>query len=223
MRPVLVVTGTDTDVGKTVATAALATLVPDPYVLKPAQTGVGPDEPGDLAEVRRLVGDVPGHEGLRLRDPLAPDTAARLEGAHLPDAAEIAEVVAGLADRQTVLLEGAGGVLVNVVSDGTLLEVADALAARGVRLSFVVVARAGLGTLNHATLTVQAIQGRGHAVAGVVVGSWPDEPGLAEQQNLIDLPDYTGVPLLGRIPQGAGSWDRDAFVHAAPNWLTLPS
>jgi len=60
---ILVVTGTGTDVGKTVVTAAVAALAPGRVaVLKPAQTGVGPDEPGDLAEVERLVPGVTTRE-----------------------------------------------------------------------------------------------------------------------------------------------------------------
>jgi dethiobiotin synthetase len=81
------VTGTDTGVGKTITSAALVVALraagEAPYVVKPAQTGVDEDVP-DLDTVRRLAGDVPGHEGVRLRAPLAPDTAARLEGTVLP-------------------------------------------------------------------------------------------------------------------------------------------
>ena len=77
---VVAVTGTDTEVGKTVVTAAIAaiqlSLGRSVAVVKPAQTGVGPGDDGDLAEVRRLAGDVSVHEGVRLPDPLAPDTAA---------------------------------------------------------------------------------------------------------------------------------------------------
>ena len=72
------VTGTDTDIGKSIATAALAVLAGDSVaVVKPAQTGVAPDEPGDLAVVGRLSGVTTLHEGVRLPEPLAPTTAAR--------------------------------------------------------------------------------------------------------------------------------------------------
>ena len=81
------------------------------------------------------------------------------------------------------------------------------------------VARAGLGTLNHAALTVQAIQARGLEVAGVVVGSWPEHPGLAEEQNLVDLPRVTGVPLLGRVPEGAASLPVRAFRRGSLDWV----
>ena len=81
------------------------------------------------------------------------------------------------------------------------------------------VARAGLGTLNHTALTVQAIQARGLEVAGVVVGSWPEHPDLAEEQNLLDLPRVTGVPLLGRVPEGAAALPVRAFRRGALDWV----
>lgn len=220
---VLFVTGTDTGVGKTMATAALAIALRQadrsPYVVKPAQTGVAPDEPGDLDEVRRLAGDVPGHEGVRLREPLAPDTAARLEGLDLPGLAAQRDAVIAAAEDHDVLVEGAGGVLVRLGRHWGLLDLADAVAHAGVPTGFVVVARAGLGTLNHSGLTVWAIQDRGLHVHGVVIGSWPAEPDLAAEQNLLDLPILTGVPVLGRIPEGAGGLSGADFAAGVPGWL----
>ena len=227
MRPVLFVTGTDTGVGKTVATAALAvarrSAGGSPYVVKPAQTGVSPDEPGDLDEVRRLAGDVPGHEGVRLREPLAPDTAARLEGVTLPGLAEQRDAVLAAAEEHDVIVEGAGGVLVCVGEHWNLLDLAETVAYHRAPVGFVVVARAGLGTLNHAALTVWAIQQRGLHVHGVVIGSWPDQPDLAAEQNRFDLPVMTGVPVIGRIPEGAGALSEEDFAAGVPGWLLLPS
>jgi dethiobiotin synthetase len=223
---IFLVTGTDTEVGKTVATAALTVALlaegRSPYVIKPAQTGVESDEPGDLDEVRRLAGNVAGHEGVRLKAPLAPDTAARLEGATLPGLAEQRDAVLAAAESHDVLVEGAGGVLVPLGEAWNLLDLAQTLAHAGAEVGFVVVARAGLGTLNHSALTVQAIQHRSLPVLGVVIGSWPEHPDLAAEQNLLDLPLLTGVPLLGRIPAGAGGLSSDDFMSRAPGWLTLP-
>lgn len=222
---VLFVTGTDTGVGKTVVTAALAVAIRaaggSPYVVKPAQTGVGPTDPGDLDEVRRLAGDVPGHEGVRLRDPLAPDTAARLEGVPLPGLSEQRDAVVEAAERHDVLVEGAGGVLVHLGQHWDALDLAAAVAHAGQPVGFVVVVRAGLGTLNHAALTVRAIEQRHLPVRGLVVGSWPCAPDLAAEQNLADLPAMTGVPLLGRVPEGAGSLSAADFAAGVPDWLAL--
>ncbi|HET6166084.1 MAG TPA: dethiobiotin synthase [Marmoricola sp.] len=223
MTGVLFVTGTDTGVGKTVVTAALAvarsTAGGSPYVIKPAQTGVGPDEPGDLDDVRRLAPGVPGHEGVRLREPLAPDTAARLEGADLPGLAAARDAVVAAAVEHDVLVEGAGGVLVNLGVHWNLLDLAQSVAHAGVPAGFVVVARSGLGTLNHTALTVQAIQQRDLRVRGIVIGSWPAEPDLASEQNLLDLPALTGVTVLGQIPEGAGTLAPDDFAAGVREWL----
>jgi dethiobiotin synthetase len=223
MRRVLVVTGTDTGVGKTVATAALAVAVREaggsPYVIKPAQTGVTPGEPGDLDVVRQLAGEVRGHEGVRLREPLAPDTAARLEGVELPGLAAQRDTVLAAAEQHDVIVEGAGGVLVHLGKHWNLLDLAQAAAHGGVTVGFVVVVRAGLGTLNHAGLTVQAIQQRSLWVHGLVIGSWPAEPDTAATQNLTDLPLMTGVPVLGSLPEGAGSLSQEEFAAGVPEWL----
>ncbi|MFL6169689.1 MAG: dethiobiotin synthase [Ornithinibacter sp.] len=223
MKRVLVVTGTDTGVGKTVVTAAVAVAVRaaggSPYVIKPAQTGVAPGDPGDLDVVRHLAGEVEGHEGARLLEPLAPDTAARLEGVELPGLAAQRDAVLAAAEQHDVIVEGAGGVLVHLGRHWNLLDLAQAAAYGGVAVGFVVVVRAGLGTLNHTALTVQAIQQRSLWVHGLVIGSWPAEPDTAATQNLVDLPMMTGVPVLGSLPEGSGDLSREEFAAGVPEWL----
>ena len=59
------------------------------------------------------------------------------------------------------------------------------------------------------------------ALLGVVIGSWPDEPGLAEESNLVDLPRVTGAPLWGSIPAGAGSLSREEFLAGVPAWFDI--
>ncbi|MHA6795294.1 dethiobiotin synthase [Pseudonocardia bannensis] len=219
---ILVVTGTGTDVGKTVVTAALAALAvargDRVAVLKPAQTGVGPDEPGDLAEVQRLTGGgITTGELARYPDPLAPATAARRAGAVPVSPADAADRAGKLAaDHDLVIVEGAGGLLVRFTDDppGTLADVAAALDA-----PVLVVAAAGLGTLNHTALTVEALHTRGLTCAGVVVGAWPAEPGLAARCNLADLPAVTGVPLLGALPAGAARLGPLDFAEVARHTL----
>jgi dethiobiotin synthetase len=218
---IILVTGTDTEVGKTVASAALAVrsaAAGTVAVVKPAQTGVGPDEPGDLAEIQRLTGITELHEGIRLRDPLAPTTAARRDGVALPSVESHAKTVDDLArTHDTVLVEGAGGLLVGLDAEGNNL--ADLARHLTTPFGFVVVTRAGLGTLNHTGLTVEALRRRELPVEGLIVGAWPAEPDLAEQCNVEDLPATTGVPVIGRIPAGVGELDQAAFSAAAPGWF----
>lgn len=217
---VLVVTGTDTGVGKTVVTSALVVAARkhgSVVVVKPVQTGLAPDddEPADLDEVRRLAGQVDVVEAVRLPDPLAPDSAARLRGTTVPPVSEHTARIRDLAARyDTVLVEGAGGLLVRLdTAGGTLLDLAAELAA-DLAVRVLVVARAGLGTLNHTELTVAALRARGIEPAGLVIGSWPPEPGLAERCNRDDLPRVTGVPLVGVLPSGVGSLDPARFRAA---------
>jgi dethiobiotin synthetase len=212
---VLIVSGTDTGVGKTIVTAALAALARERgervAVVKPAQTGVGPREAGDLDVVRRLSGVSDLHELVRYRDALAPASA----GAGVTPE-RVAAAVARLADRDLVLVEGAGGLLVRLHADGgTLADVAALLDA-----PVLVVVRAGLGTLNHTALTTEALAARGLACAGIVIGAWPADPDLAAQRNVKDLETYAGVRLRGRMPAGAGDLDRAAFLSAARENMT---
>ncbi|NNG40222.1 ATP-dependent dethiobiotin synthetase BioD [Flexivirga sp. ID2601S] len=216
---VLIVTGTDTDVGKTVATAAVAAALQQAgdsvVVYKPTQTGVQAGEAGDVAEVERLTG-VAGVEGVRLREPMAPPPAAALEDAELPTLADhVATIERLAASHDAVLVEGAGGLLVELTSAGETL--AD-LAATLPQSSTVVVARPGLGTLNHTALTLEALQRRQIRIAGVIIGSWPRDPSQVELSNRRTLADGP-APLLGVIADGAGAMARDRFRAEATGWL----
>ncbi|MEW2611750.1 dethiobiotin synthase [Streptomyces sp. NPDC047880] len=218
--PVLVITGTNTEVGKTVVTAALAATAlaagRSVAVLKAAQTGVRPDEPGDAAEVARLAGAVTTAELARYPEPLAPATAARRAGRAPVHPHEVAEAAAKLAtEHDLVLVEGAGGLLVRFdAAGGTLADAARLLSA-----PVLVVAPAGLGTLNATELTTRELRSRGLDPAGIVIGSWPTAPDLAARCNLADLPDVAGAPLLGSVPAGSGALSPTAFRAAAPHWL----
>ena len=216
---IVVITGTGTEVGKTVTTAAVAAASLaqglSVAVLKPAQTGVGPDEPGDAAEVTRLAGPVTAIELARYPEPLAPATAAKRAGAAPVGPADIAEAAAKLsAVHDVVLVEGAGGLLVRYDEAGATLADAAELMHAGV----LVVAAAGLGTLNVTALTAEALRARKVANLGVIIGSWPAEPGLAERCNVADLPEAAGAPLLGALPAGAGLLGPEEFRAAAVGW-----
>ena len=219
------ITGTDTGVGKTVATAALAcrSAAAGELVLavKPVQTGLAPGQAGDADEVRRLSG-VETHELVRLPEPLAPESAAYRSGHDLPSAAELARRAAAVLGERadgTVLVEGAGGVAVRLDSDGsTLLDVGTALAAYGA-VDVVLVVRSGLGSLNHTELSVEAIRRSGLEPAGLVIGSWPAAPGLADRVNATDLTRLTGLPLLAVLPAGAAALEPAVFRARVPDWV----
>ena len=216
----LFVTGTGTDVGKTVVTAAIAALArargATCAVVKPAQTGVAEGAPGDLAEVARLAEGVTTRELVRYPDPLSPAAAARTSGRDPLDPAACATLLLELqASHDLVLVEGAGGLLVRFDEDG--LTLADL--ARSVRASVLLVASPGLGTLNTTALTLEALAHRGIDLQGIVIGSWPAEPDLAERSNVRDLETLAARPLLGALPAGSAAQTAEAFARTARSAL----
>jgi dethiobiotin synthetase len=222
-RGVLVITGTGTGIGKTVVTAAIAALAhargDRVAIVKPAQTGVHPGPGSDVPDaetIERLSGVADIHELARFPDPLSPEAAARVSGLPPLDLAHAAECIGKLADsRDLVLVEGAGGLLVRYNAAGATL--ADLAAMLGAPV--LVVTAAGLGTLNHTALTLEAIAARKLRLAGLVIGSWPREPDLAARENLADLETVAGGPLAGLLAEGSGSLPREAFRAAALHGL----
>ena len=221
---ILVVTGTDTGVGKTIATAALASAVRtaggEVAVCKPVQTGVtaGGDD-GDLAEVGRLtgVGDLVGVASYR--EPLAPAAAAAVDGEPLPGLGELIAAVRAV-DRPggLTLVEGAGGLLVEIAAGGATLRDM----AHDLRAPVLVVCRAGLGTLNHTALTVEALARHRVSCAGLVIGAWPPVPGAAESYNRATLGRF--APVRAVLPAGSGGLTPPEFAAMSrrvfdPRWV----
>ncbi|MCG7527615.1 dethiobiotin synthase, partial [Streptomyces sp. OfavH-34-F] len=155
----------------------------------------------------------------RFPEPLAPATAARRAGMRPVRPYEIAEAAEKLAaEHDLVLVEGAGGLLVRFDDEGATL----ADAARLLAAPVLVVAPAGLGTLNSTALTAEALRARGLSCPGVVIGCMPADPDLAERCNVTDLPVAAGAPLLGVVPQGAGALAPGEFRERAADWLAEP-
>ncbi|KAB8189177.1 ATP-dependent dethiobiotin synthetase BioD [Nonomuraea phyllanthi] len=218
---VLIITGTGTEIGKTVVTAAIASLAVAAgrrvAVLKPAQAGLAPGELCDVDEVARLAGPVTRRELARYSEPLAPATGARRSGLAPVRPRRAAEEAARLADgHDLVLVEGAGGLLVRYDLDGgTIADVPVALRGLGVDVSVLLVTTAGLGTLNTTALTSEALRTRGLPLDGLVIGRWPAAPDLATRCNLTDLPAVANAPLLGALPERCAKRDRKAFLPIA--------
>ncbi|EHB50630.1 Dethiobiotin synthetase [Mycolicibacterium rhodesiae JS60] len=207
---VLVITGTGTGVGKTVVTAALACYARvsehDVAVCKPVQTGTaGGDD--DLAEVARLSGVTELVGVARYPDPLAPAAAAEQAGRPLPSADELLASIRGV-DRpgRLTLVEGAGGLLVELAAGGaTLRDLAVELAA-----PVLVVVEPGLGTLNHTSLTLEGIAAKGLSCAGLVIGAWPAQPGAAEKSNREALAQL--APVRAALPAGVSAVSPNDFA-----------
>ncbi|PWE49266.1 ATP-dependent dethiobiotin synthetase BioD [Thioclava sp. NG1] len=179
MTSPIVVTGTDTGIGKTVFSAALTLTLQASY-WKPVQAGL--DEETDSETVERLTGRPTLPEAWRLRTPASPHLAARLDRVEI-GSLELPEV------KGPLVIEGAGGALVPL--NGNRLY-ADQMADWGAPV--IVVARTTLGTINHSLLTIEALRARRVPLVGIAfVG---DE--VADSQDTICR--IAELPSLGRLP-----------------------
>jgi dethiobiotin synthetase len=221
----LFLTGTDTGVGKTVVTTAVARLLRQQgraiQVCKPVATGAGwsngrwvADDTVRLAEAAGLSDGWDVITPWSLPEPVAPPVAARLADVRLTLAALIGAVQRLDRRDSVVLVEGVGGLLCPLTEEHT---VADLAAALG--LPLVIVARRSLGTLNHTLLTLEAARYRGLKVAGVVVNETTPVRDLASQTNVAELEKRIDVPLLAVVPyQGESAVDASGALAGVDWW-----
>lgn len=224
------VTGTDTGVGKTVVTAALAGALrrrgTNAGVMKAVQTGalraadgawISPD--GRFLAATAGVDDPPELVcPVCLELPLAPAVAAALSGDEVP----IGRIMAAFEElcrrHDLVLVEGAGGLAVPIRSGYLMSDL-----ARDLGLPLLIVARPGLGTLNHTALTVHFARSAGLRVLGVVFGAMPppEEQDAPMRSNAAAIEAVAGVPVLGFVPRVAGV-DVDAGSGIAAAAAAIP-
>lgn len=215
----LFITGTDTGVGKTMVTAALACYFRQRGlkvgVMKPCETGVAdPQRPGEDARLLRwAAGNADADELLapyRFREPLAPALAAERAGAWI-DPTRIVAACAELSQgKDLMLVEGAGGLMVPLRGGFLVADLARQLA-----LPLLVVARPGLGTLNHTLLTVFAARAMELPLAGFIVNRMPEQPGVAEREAPHLLASLASADLLGVLPEVTGSAEAQVEQLAA--------
>ncbi|HKI33842.1 MAG TPA: dethiobiotin synthase [Gemmataceae bacterium] len=224
--PGLFVSGTDTGVGKTLVTAAVARLLRnrgrDVVVCKPVATGARPVGGRWLADDTALLADAAGlaDEWERVTpwafpDPVAPPLAARRRGVALTLPAIAGAVRERVRPRAALLVEGIGGLLCPLTEGETVADL-----VRELGLPLLVVARRSLGTLNHTLLTLEVARGRGLAVAGVVVSETASPAGLADETNVDEL-RRLGVPVLAVVPHLPGGAREVVPALAAVDWWRL--
>ncbi|HKX27839.1 MAG TPA: dethiobiotin synthase [Blastocatellia bacterium] len=201
------VTGTDTNVGKTVVAAALMHRLRGPRrprYWKPVQTGIEQDD--DTAVVRLLGSCAEAellNEGVRLPRPLSPHLSARLAGQRI-ELEPLARLIAAQPETSGWVVEGAGGALVPL-NETQLMT--DLMARLG--LPVVVTARSGLGTINHTLLTLEALRRRALPVAGVVMVGEPDRENRAAIERFGEVPVLGEMPRFARLtPEELGCWAR---------------
>lgn len=179
-----IITGTDTDVGKTVV-AAMLTLALEAYYWKPIQCGV---EGGvDTKTVQRLTQLPPERfveEKYILTEPLSPHRAAEIDGVEIDPESFVMPKVNG-----PLLIEGAGGLMVPITRG--LLQI-DLFKRWG--LPVILVARTGLGTLNHTLLSLEALKNRHIPVHGIIF------TGPENADNIRTISEFSSVKILGRLP-----------------------
>ncbi len=207
----LFVTATDTGVGKTEVACAIVrghrALGLDVGVMKPAQSGVARGEPSDAARLAEAAG---GGDPMELvcpysfEPPLAPAVAARLAGRRIEVSHLLAAARALAARHAALVVEGAGGLLAPLTDEVTYADLAVALA-----MPVLVVARAGLGTVNHTALTCEALRARGLAVAGVVLNRASPTVDPSEPHNAASIERLTGARVLASLPH-----ERDIVLRA---------
>ncbi len=214
----LFLTGTDTGVGKTVLTATLALGLRarglEIGVAKPIQTGaLAADPEGDAAVLKRWLGLTESLEEIcpfSFSPPVAPLIAAKLEARELA-LDDVVDAVTALEDRyEAVLVEGVGGLLVPVGPGWNVSDLAEALG-----LHLVVVARPGLGTVNHTLLTLEAARARGLRVAGVILNGRRDQHDASLERNADLITSLGEVRVIGQTPWVEGSLTSERLAKLA--------
>ena len=187
------VTGTDTNVGKTVVAAAVVRAAREKHdkvcYWKPIQTGIETDD--DTRDVRRLANcaeDEILNRGYRLEKPLSPHLSARLADAQI-EIDELLRIFNDASEQNFYIVEGAGGVFVPLNERDLMIDLIAEL-----NLPIIIAARSGLGTINHTLLTVAALRARNLEIAGVVMNG---EPNL---ENKLAIEKYAAVRVLAEMP-----------------------
>jgi len=200
--PGIFVTGTGTEIGKTVVAAVIArTLAGEGLqvaVFKPAVTGLEEGGESDHALLRRASGSDQLDEEIapyRYGPPASPHLAAATAGEEI-DPGRLREAAATAAGRADALVcEGVGGLLVPLSPDYLVRDLASDLG-----FPLVVVASPGLGTINHTLLTIEAARAAGLEIASVVLTPWPQEPTEIERSNRETIAALANVEVL-TLPQ----------------------
>jgi dethiobiotin synthetase len=205
------VTGTGTEVGKTVLAAVFArTLVArgrSVAVFKPVVTGLEDPGESDHALLRRAAGSDQSDEQIspyRYAPPASPHLAAELAGRPIDPGRLLVAARAAADGAEALVCEGVGGLLVPLTPDYLVRDLASELG-----LPVAIAAQPGLGTINHSLLTIEAARAAGLNVAVVVLTPWPRSPGAVEGSNRETIASLGGVRVetLPRLDlRDPGSW-----------------
>jgi dethiobiotin synthetase len=207
------ITGTDTGVGKTYVAAGIAAELRNMLnvgVMKPVETGcrmrkgnLVPRDAFHLIKSSTVRDELDLVNPYRFSKPLAPYVAAGLEGKKI-GITKIMKAFRVLSRRHDfMIVEGAGGIMVPLTKENTFLDLAQAM-----RLPVLIVARPGLGTINHTLLTIAALRARRIPIAGIVINYAGEQvKGIAERTNPITIEKVSGVRVLTSVSYHSREFD----------------
>jgi len=200
------ITGTDTGIGKTVVAEGLIRAIKAKGLsvcpMKPAESGCSTKKgklfPPDATALLKASGADEALDTInpyRLSNPLAPSVAAEIEAVRI-DKRKILSVYRKLSKKyEMMIVEGAGGIMVPVYKKYLFLDL-----AKDIGLPLIIVARPGLGTINHTLLTIEAARNRGLDIAGIVINhAIKTRKGLSEKTNPEIIEKLGGAPVLGTV------------------------
>jgi len=199
------ITGTDTDVGKTVVTACLATLFKNQGigVMKPIETGVDPKcsstSNSDTKFLMEVSGTTDAEEEvcpLRLKTPASPYQASQIEGTSIQPSTILKQFKVLQSRHNMMLVEGVGGLLVPITARYNVADL-----AREIGLPLIIVSRVRVGTLNHTLLTINAARQYGLIIKGIILNKQEnDDLNKVEEQQEKLIEELSDTPILGTCP-----------------------
>ncbi len=201
------ITGTDTGIGKTVVAGGLACALKkegiDVGVMKPVQTGCIETAKGLLApdadfliSMSGVKDDIDLIAPYRFKEPLAPSVAAEIEGREIDIEKIISSYNKLTQIHNFIIIEGAGGILVPILKEYLFIDLIKSLA-----VPIIIVARTGLGTINHTLLTARYAHDNGIEIIGVIYNHTDKkEDGIAEKNNPDIIKRLCNIPVLGILP-----------------------
>jgi len=229
LRKGIFITGTDTGVGKTLISGAIAAALSkrgiDVGVMKPVESGCSRSKdkliPSDAIFLKQFSGsqdDLDLINPYRLEHPLAPATAAEMEGVKIElkrveDAYERME-----SNHDLMLVEGAGGLLVPLNDSLLIVDLIKSL-----HLPALVIACSSLGTINHTLLTLRTAEASGIEVLGVIINHATPHVGIAEETCLSSIQKFTHIPIFGVFPfiEDSQKNNREYLVDLAERYVNI--
>ncbi|MEN1934639.1 dethiobiotin synthase [Paenibacillus sp. 102] len=212
------ITATDTEVGKTVVTGALAGVLRNRGynigVYKPLQSGhIDSNPEGDAARLKVASGVTTDTNRIcpySIEEPLAPRLAMQRAGRTVTLAQIISHYNELMKECDSLFVEGAGGLAVPYTEDALVVNFAKEL-----KLPLIIVARPTLGTVNHTVLTISYAREHGLTVAGVILSGCKECEKERVQENKEMIEELSGVPVLGLLPELPEGFTRDELLRAA--------